>query len=107
MVGMSVDRAALGGLRGEIDAIDAQIVALLARRLQVVDRVIAVKQRDGIAAHLPERVEEVVAGMRRSASAHGLPPDLAEAVWRAMIDWIVLYEDETMRAQAGKDARTP
>jgi isochorismate pyruvate lyase len=50
----------LAPFRAEIDRIDAEIVVLLARRLEVVKHVIAVKRSEGLAALLPERVEDVV-----------------------------------------------
>ena len=87
------DRAALAGLRAEIDAVDREIVAALARRMGIVERVVAVKREHGIAANLPDRVEEVAAKVRREAKEVGLPPDLAETVWRAMMAWVIAYED--------------
>lgn len=86
----------LAPLRAEIDAIDRELVALLARRLGVVEKVIAVKRAEGIAALLPERIEDVVARVRAEAQAHGTPPDLAETLWRAMIEWVVAYEEERL-----------
>ncbi|MFK8251109.1 chorismate mutase [Ancylobacter terrae] len=87
---------ALAPLRAEIDAIDRELVALLARRLGVVEKVIAVKRAEGIAALLPERIEDVVTKVRAQAQANGTPPDLAETLWRAMIEWVVAYEEERL-----------
>ncbi len=88
--------AALAPLRAEIDAIDADLVALIAKRMAVVERVIAVKRASGIPALLNDRVEEVAAHVRHRAAALGAPPDLAETVWRAMMDWVIVYEDEKL-----------
>lgn len=93
MAGASDPALPLAGLRREIDALDREIVAALARRMQIVERVVAVKREHGIAANLPDRVEEVAAKVRREAEREGLPPDLAETVWRAMMDWVIAYED--------------
>jgi isochorismate pyruvate lyase len=87
----------LAPLRAEIDAIDAEIVALIAKRMAVVERVIAVKRAAGIPALLHDRVEEVASNVRRKAESLGAPPDLAEAVWRAMMAWVIAYEDEKLR----------
>ncbi|MFC0218553.1 isochorismate pyruvate lyase [Pseudochelatococcus lubricantis] len=87
---------ALTGFRAEIDAIDAEIVALLARRMAVVDRVIVAKRSHGLPALIPARVEEVAGQVRRHAGELGAPPDLAEAVWRTMMDWVIAYEDERL-----------
>jgi isochorismate pyruvate lyase len=88
---------ALGPLRAEIDAVDIEIAALLAKRMAVVERVIAVKREAGIPALLNDRVEEVAAHVRGQAEASGAPPDLAETVWRAMMGWIIAYEDRRLR----------
>ncbi|WP_291958624.1 chorismate mutase [Chelatococcus sp.] len=88
---------ALAPLRAEIDAVDVEIAALLARRMAVVERVIAVKRAAGLPALLNDRVEEVAAHVRGQAQSKGAPPDLAETVWRAMMDWIIAYEDRRLR----------
>lgn len=87
---------ALAPFRAEIDHIDAQIVELLARRFEVVKHVIAVKQVEGLAALLPERVEDVVEKVMAQAETKGVPPELAEKLWRVLIDWVVAYENERL-----------
>ncbi len=88
----------LADLRREIDAIDEKLVHLLASRLKVVQRVVKVKNRDGLPANIPERVEEVVASACRLAQAEGLPPELAELIWRDMVAWIIDYENRHLAA---------
>ncbi len=88
----------LSDLRKEIDVIDEKLVHLLASRLKVVQRVVKVKSRDGLPANIPERVEEVVASARRMAEAEGLPPDLAELLWRKMVAWVIDYENQHLAA---------
>lgn len=90
--------ATLAGLRADIDAIDAAMVDLLARRFAVVQAVVARKANAGIAARLDDRVEAVVAHVRHKAVAAGCPPDLAETVWRAMIEWIIGFEEKHLAA---------
>ena len=83
----------LAACRAEIDALDAELVRLLGRRIEVVDRVVAIKQAHSIPALLPERVEEVVTHVRAEAQTCGTPPDLAERIYRALIAWTVEYEE--------------
>lgn len=90
----------LSDLRGTIDRIDREIVALLAERVRCLDQVIAVKRRDDLPAAIPERVEQVVAHVRGEAAAAGLPPDLAEMLWRRLIDWSIAYEDGRLKHDA-------
>lgn len=83
----------LADLRAVIDRIDRDMVTLLAERVRCVDAVIAVKARDGLPAAIPERVEDVIAHVRAEAEAAGMPSDLAEMLWRRLIDWSIAYED--------------
>lgn len=86
-------RRLLKDLRADIDDIDARLVDLLGARLAVVEKVIAIKTEAGIPALLPERVEEVVARVRAHADGAGVPEDLAEQLWRRLIQWTVEYEE--------------
>ncbi len=90
---MSEVHPGLAAARVEIDAIDDKLVDLLVERVAVVGKVVVIKQEAGIAALLPERVEEVVARVCARAEAKGIPPDLAERIWRNLIDWTVQYEE--------------
>lgn len=97
---MSSEPKNLPELREIIDRIDREIVALLAERVRCLDRVIAVKLRDNLPAAIPERVEEVVAHVRSEATAAGMPPDLAEVLWRRLIDWSIAYEDGHLKGNS-------
>ena len=92
----TVTRETLAALRGEIDAIDARLIDLLAERFRVVERVVAVKKRDHLPANIPQRVEDVVAAARRQAETAGLPPDLAETLWRTMVAWTIAHEERRL-----------
>ena len=104
VVTASTDRV-LAPLRVRIDAIDAEIVGLLAERMRCVSEVIGLKTQFGLPARIDARVEEVVANVRAKADAAGAPPDLAEAVWRSMIEWVIAYEEKHLpsRARAGEE----
>lgn len=93
------DQAELEAFRAEIDAIDADIVRLIARRMAVVDRVVAVKMKSGLPALIPERVEEVAERVRAEARRSGAPPELAERVWRTLMDWVIAYEDRRLKGK--------
>ncbi|MBN9599780.1 MAG: chorismate mutase [Afipia sp.] len=94
---MSSEPKNLPELREIIDRIDRDLVALIAERVRCLDQVIAVKLRDGLPAAIPERVEEVVAHVRAEAEAAGVPPDLAEMLWRSLIGWSIAYEDDHLK----------
>ncbi len=83
-------------LRGRIDALDAQIVALLAKRAALIDRAIKLKPAEGMPARVTARVEDVVSKVRGTAGAQGLDPDLVEALWRKMIEWSIDREERVL-----------
>ncbi|MCP3799900.1 chorismate mutase [Allokutzneria sp. A3M-2-11 16] len=74
----------LAEVRERIDALDAELIRLLADR-QVLVRAAAAFKVDEQAVRAPARVEQVVALARERAEREGLEPAVAEAVWRAMI----------------------
>ena len=80
-------------LRAEIDRIDAGLVDLIAERITYIDRAAELKPGLGLPARIDDRVEEVVAKVRASAVARGVDPDLAEALWRRLIDWSIAREE--------------
>jgi isochorismate pyruvate lyase len=83
--------ASLAAVRDGIDAIDREIVRLLATRGKLV-RAAALFRPDDEAGRTPERVEQVVARVRELAADAGLDPEVAEATWRAMIERFVAVE---------------
>ena len=80
-------------LRAEIDRIDAGLDDLIAERITYIDRAAELKPGLGLPARIDDRVEEVVAKVRASAVARGVDPDLAEALWRRLIDWSIAREE--------------
>ena len=89
-------------LRAQIDALDAEMVALLAERAAYIDRASALKPGLGLPARIGPRVEEVVAHVRERAGRAGLDPDLAERLWRTLIDWSIAREERVL-GDSGKD----
>ncbi|MGW0547276.1 chorismate mutase [Streptomyces sp. Wb2n-11] len=71
-------------LRGSIDGLDRQIVALLAARTRVV-RELTEYKRDEETVRSPGRVDQVIAKVRRLAEEQGMPPGIAEATYRTLI----------------------
>ena len=74
--------AELSKLRREIDAVDAQLVELLARRLEIVTEVGKVKSEHGLPLYAPDREAQMFAARRAEALVRGIPPDLIEDVLR-------------------------
>src|SRR4029453_6891506 len=85
-------------VRAEIDRIEASRVDLIAERFTYVDRAWQLKQSPA-EARVPWRIQQVIDRVRARAQEQGLPPELAEALWRQMIGWFIQYEEENLRQQ--------
>ncbi|MGN6888056.1 chorismate mutase [Neisseria sp. P0014.S008] len=71
---------------------------LLARRQKLVRQAGRLKPKNDVqAVSAPERVAQVIASRRAYAEKAGLSPEVAEAVWRSMIDAFTTLEMETNR----------
>ncbi len=84
-------------LRHAIDGVDSALVALLAQRLALVERVVAVKRREGLPAAIPARVEDVVSRVRAEALRQGFPPSTAEKLWRKLIADMIAFEENQLK----------
>lgn len=85
-------------VRAEIDRLDNLLVDLMAERFGYVDKAWKIKQEEqrGEGARVPWRIQQVINHVRERATNKGLPPELAEALWRQMIGWFVQYEEEQL-----------
>lgn len=80
-----MDSDSLEQVRGEMDALDARLVALLVDREKLVRRAGALKRSDG-EVPAPDRVRRVVDLARHRVMESGGDPAVAEAVYTAMIE---------------------
>jgi len=71
--------------RQAIDAVDAELVRLLARRASVVEQVTRYKEEHGLAVTDPGREARMLARITDLAEAEGLEPRIARAVLRTVI----------------------
>lgn len=78
-------------VRQGVDALDRALVALLAERQRYMDAAARIKP-DRDAVHDDARIEDVVAKVLVSAEAHHLSPDIAEPVWRTLIERCIAHE---------------
>ena len=80
-------------LRVAIDALDQKLVQLLARRQAYIERA-AVLKKDRGTVRDEARVEDVVAKVLAEAKAAGLNANIAEPVWRTLIEQSIRHELE-------------
>ncbi len=85
----------LSKLRDKIDAVDQQIIDLLAERLRLVGEVGEVKTEHGLPIYVPEREAAMLAKRRAEAESKGVPADLIEDILRRTMRESYASENET------------
>lgn len=83
-------------VRTEIDRVDMALIDLLAERWGYVDRMWQLKRAEASKANVPWRNKQVIDAVRARAGEKGLPPEMAEALWRQIIGWGIQYQDERL-----------
>jgi chorismate mutase/prephenate dehydrogenase len=72
-------------LRRDIDALDEQLVNLLAQRHQKVQRVVALKRAQRLPVYYPAREEDLISQRRAQAAHAGLDADHVEELFRSIL----------------------
>lgn len=85
-------------LRVAIDALDAELVQLLARRQAYIERAAILKTDRGTVRD-EARIEDVVSKVLAAAKQAGLSPAIAEAVWRVLIERSIQHEFQKFDAK--------
>lgn len=81
----------MADVRHEVDRIDAQLVELLAERQTFMDAAARIKpDRDMVRDDA--RIEDVVSKVLARAREVGLSPEIAEPVWRLLIERSIAHE---------------
>lgn len=75
----------LTSLRAQIDAVDNELVSLLARRMQLTTMVGDIKSQLGQPLYVPTRERELIDARRAQATQQGVAPDLVEDVLRRVM----------------------
>ncbi|RYX93603.1 MAG: chorismate mutase [Comamonadaceae bacterium] len=93
-------------VRESIDALDGQIVALIAERGGYVAQAARLKQRAD-QVHDSARIEFIVDRVVAQARESGVPPAVLEATYRAMIDAFIAFEHEEFRRLRDQPGKQP
>lgn len=91
----------LRGLRDELDAVDAELIELAARRQQLVSEIGGLKKRHGRQLRDFRREREVLEGARRAAEMRGLDPELAEDLFQRLIEASLTRQEQERVRLAG------
>lgn len=91
----------MSDVREGVDALDRELVRLLVQRQGYMDAAARIKpNRDAV--YDADRIEDVVAKVLTEARAQGLSSDIAEPVWRKLIERCIAYEFEEWDATREK-----
>jgi isochorismate pyruvate lyase len=85
------DCTTMAEVRQGVDALDRLLVTVLAERQRYMDAAARIKT-DRQAVRDTARIEDVVAKVRAAAREVGLAEDIAEPVWRTLIERCIAHE---------------
>jgi isochorismate pyruvate lyase len=83
----------MADVRAGVDELDRELVALLTERQGYMDAAARIKQ-DRATVRDEARIEDVVAKVKAAAVQAGLSVEIAEPVWRLLIERCIAYEFE-------------
>ncbi|MEO8701917.1 MAG: prephenate dehydratase [Kofleriaceae bacterium] len=90
----------LGSLRDRIEAVDRQIIALIAERLAIVEGVAEAKLASASPFRDREREETLLGRLRAMAAAAGLDPHQIERMYRVVMDMSVAHQERAVRERS-------
>ncbi len=94
----------LNDVRAEIDRMDSLILPLMAERAGYVAQAPRFKQViDDVI--VPTRIDEIAYRMRKDSENYNMNPDLAENIWRALIDEHIKFEQGVFRTMYDGDKK--
>lgn len=88
-------------LRQQLDQLDGELMALMAKRQSIAREVAAAKRATGYPTRDYQREREVILGVRQRAEKLGLPGDLAEKVMRLLIRSSLTTQEQASVATHG------
>jgi chorismate mutase-like protein len=72
-------------IRKQLDMIDANIVALIAKRISYLPDVMKYKKEHGLPLYQPKREKEIIASRGELAMGAGVDPDFTKKVFRLIL----------------------
>ncbi len=90
-------------VRAGVDAIDAELVMLLARRFGYMRAAARIKTDRGTVRD-EDRKAQVIANVQAAARASGVPEPLVGALWEMLIESSIAYEEVIFDQKASADA---
>ncbi|MFP4193509.1 MAG: bifunctional chorismate mutase/prephenate dehydrogenase [Desulfosalsimonas sp.] len=89
-------------LRKKIDEADEKIVSLLARRMEIVSRIVDIKKKHHLPVYHPAREEDLISVRRRQGRQAGLEPNFVEEIYRTVLRRSRVEQTGQMREKSVK-----
>ena len=80
-------------VRAGVDAVDRELIALIGRRMRLMEAAARIKSDRGMVRD-EERKAEVIANALAGARRHGVPEDAARQLWERLVECSIAYEFE-------------
>jgi chorismate mutase/prephenate dehydratase len=90
----------LSTLRDRIDAVDRQIIALIAERLRIVEDVAVAKLETASPFRDREREERLLLRLREHATTAGIDPHQVERLYRVVMEMSIAHQEAAVRNRA-------
>lgn len=90
-------RKSIGLLRDRIDALDENIISILAERMEISGRIGAVKRKNNVAIIQPARWDEVISGMKKEGRMLGLSEEFISALFTLIHRESVSIQDDSSK----------
>jgi isochorismate pyruvate lyase len=84
-------------VRAGVDALDAELIALIGERFRYMDAAARIKPKRG-AVRDEARKAEVLANVARHAAGAGVPDAIAADLWERLVEASIAYEFERFDA---------
>lgn len=87
----------LATLRQQINDLDDQLIALLAKRYALLADVVKIKAANNISHRVEARVKAVLDRNIKNGAAQGLPEQMVHEIWHAIIEAAHRYEHQFLK----------
>jgi len=75
----------LSRIRHQIDQVDSEMVALIAKRATLTKRALALKAEHGMCLHCPQREQEIIDRVKTLAAGHGIDSLTMERIFMLLL----------------------
>ncbi|OUU80116.1 MAG: hypothetical protein CBC38_01600 [Gammaproteobacteria bacterium TMED78] len=78
-------------VREEVDAIDKELVILLAKRQKCIEKAALVKNDESLIFD-QERIDQVLNNIKNLSKSYGLSSEISDPIWRKLIELSIEHE---------------